>query len=230
MIEIIPSINVDSFEELEKRVRQVEPYVKWAHIDVSDGVFTKHVSWHDPKELVGFKTTLKLEIHLMIDQPEKEIDAWCTKEVDRIIFHQEATRAHEVVIQKIRNAKKEVGVAIRPDTPWIKLFPFFERVDMLQLLAVHPGPSGQVFQEDILHKLEHIRRLHKKCIIEIDGGIHQDIARRCAGYGANRLVVGNAIFGCPDIKKAIADLRQAVEEKNQQGFLKKFLSIFRYCV
>ncbi|HEY4497206.1 MAG TPA: hypothetical protein VJC20_00385, partial [Candidatus Paceibacterota bacterium] len=70
MVEIIPSINIDSFKELEQKVRLVEPYVAWAHIDVSDGVFTKHVSWHDPKELVGFKTSIRLEIHLMVKNPE----------------------------------------------------------------------------------------------------------------------------------------------------------------
>src|SRR3989344_3726667 len=87
MIEIIPSINVSDFKELKKQIKKVEPYAKWAHLDVSDGVFTKHVSWHDPKELVGFKTKLKLEVHLMVDRPERELVEWLIKPVNRVIFH-----------------------------------------------------------------------------------------------------------------------------------------------
>lgn len=228
MVEIIPSINELDFAAVTARIRSVESLVPWVHLDVSDGVFTKHVSWHDPRDLVGFETPAKIEVHLMIDQPEKEIEAWCTKEVDRIIFHQEATKVHEVVIKKIRDAKKEVGIAIRPDTPWTKLFPFFETVDMMQLLAVYPGPSGQEFQEEILHKLGHIRRICGECILEIDGGVNQEVARHCTLHGANRLVAGNAIFGASDIKKAIADLRVlAAQETSHHNFFRRLLRVFR---
>ncbi len=209
MIEIIPSINVNNFEELERKIRQVEPYVQWAHIDVSDGVFTKHVLWHDPKELVGFKTSLRLEVHLMIDKPEKEIDQWTIVPADRLIFHQEATTVHQLLIDKIRAAKREVGIAIKPDTPWLKLFPYLDKVDLLQLLAVSPGPSGQAFNEEILHKLGHIHALHPRAIIEIDGGVTPSVARRCTREGATAFVVGNAIFNAKDMKEAIEELRNS---------------------
>ena len=206
MVEIIPSINVSDFEELKKRIKKVEPYAKWAHLDVSDGIFTKHVSWHEPKDLVGFKTKLKLEVHLMIDKPEKKIEEWLIKPVSRVIFHQEATRDHWFLIKKIKEAKKEAGIAIKLDTPWLKLFPYFGKVEVLQLLAVPPGPSGQEFSEEILHKIGHIRSLCKGCIIEIDGGVNKRVAARCIREGANLLVAGKAIFESKDIKKAIKEL------------------------
>ncbi len=209
MIEIIPSINVDNFEELEKRVRLVEPFVHWAHIDVSDGVFTKHVSWHDPKELVGFKTNIKLEIHLMIDRPEREIDEWAIVPADRLIFHQEATQVHKLLIEKIHQAKKEAGIAIKPDTNWLKLFPYFDNVELLQLLAVNPGPSGQKFNEEIIHKLGHVRSLAPRAILEVDGGVNVAVARRCVRAGAHALVAGNAIFVGGDIEKNIEHLKQS---------------------
>lgn len=209
MIEIIPSINVNNFEELQSRIRLVEPYVSWAHIDVSDGVFTKHVSWHDPKEFVGFKTALKLEVHLMIDRPEFEINEWAIVPADRIIFHQEATSVHKLIIDKIHSSQKEAGIAIKPDTNWIKLFPYFDSVELLQLLAVSPGPSGQEFQEQILHKLGHIHSLHPRAIIEVDGGINFATARRCAKAGARALVAGNSIFSSKDIGTAIEKLQNA---------------------
>ena len=203
MVEIIPSINVSDFDELKKRLKLVEPLTKWAHIDVSDGVFTKHVSWHEPKDLAGFKTKLKLEVHLMIDRPEKEIEDWLVKPVSRVIFHQEATQNHQFLINKIQNAKKEAGMAIRPDTPWLKLFPYISKVDMFQILAVSPGPSGQEFGEEILHKIGHLRHVCPKCIIEIDGGVTPRIAKRCIAEGANLLVAGSYLFNAKDIKKAI---------------------------
>ena len=206
MAEIIPSINVSDFDELKKRLKKIEPYAKWAHLDVSDGVFTKHVSWHEPKDLVGLKTKLKLEVHLMIDKPEKKIEEWLIKPVSRIIFHQEAAKSSKFLIEKIHEAKKEAGIAIRPDTPWLKLFPYFGKVEVLELLAVSPGPSGQEFSEEILHKIGHIRSLCKECIIEVDGGVNKRVAARCIREGANLLVAGKAIFESKDIKKAIKEL------------------------
>src|SRR3989338_1695817 len=194
MIEIIPSINVLDFVDLKSQIKKVEQYarpadggVKWAHIDVSDGVFTKHVSWHEPKDLVGFKTKLKLEIHLMIDKPETSVDEWLLKSVNRVIFHQEATKSHQLLIDMIHKAKKEAGLAIRPETPWLKLFPYIDKVEVMQLLAVNPGPSGQTFNEEILHKLGHIRHVAPRAIIEIDGGVNISLARRCTSEGASIL-------------------------------------------
>ena len=206
MVEIIPSINVSDFDELKKRIKKVEPYFKWAHLDVSDGVFTKHVSWHDPKDLVGLKTKLKLEVHLMIDRPERTIEEWLIKPVSRVIFHQEATKDHRLLIDKIHEAKKEAGMAIKPDTPWLKLFPYIKKVDMFQLLAVSPGPSGQEFSEEILHKLGHIRHVCPECIIEVDGGVNKRVAARCIKEGADLLVAGKAIFESENIKKTIKEL------------------------
>lgn len=207
MVEIIPSINVSDFDELKKRLKKIEPYAKWAHLDISDGVFTgRYVSWHEPKDLVGLKTKLKLEVHLMIDRPERQIDRWLVKETSRIIFHQEATKDHQLLINKIHSAKKEAGIAIKPDTPWLKLFPYLGKVEVLQLLAVSPGPSGQEFNEEVPHKIGHIRSLCKSCIIEIDGGVNKRVAARCIKEGANLLVAGKAIFEAEDINKAIKEL------------------------
>jgi pentose-5-phosphate-3-epimerase len=81
MVEIIPSINVSEFSEAEERIKKVEDYVNWVHLDVSDGVFTKHVSWHEPKDLIDYKSKVKIEVHLMISNPEKQIESWLTDSV-----------------------------------------------------------------------------------------------------------------------------------------------------
>lgn len=206
--EVIPSINVPDIKELKARIKKVEPYAKWAHVDVSDGVFTKHISWHDPKDMVGYKPEVKLEIHLMIDRPEKSIEEWLiSPAVSRIIFHQEATKDHQLLIDKIHGAGKEAGLAIKPDVPWLKLFPYLDKVELFLLLAVNPGPSGQEFNELVLEKIGHIRHVAKNAIIEIDGGVNKAVAHRCIAEGANLLVAGSYLFNAKNIKKAIEELK-----------------------
>ena len=211
MAEIIPSINVDSFEEVTKRVRLVESYVSWVHLDVSDGIFTKHVSWHDPKDLIGFETPAKIEVHLMIDKPEKKIEEWLLTPASRIIFHQEATKSHDLIIKKIHEAKKEAGVAINPDTPWLKLFPYFSKVELVQLLAVPPGPSGQKFDDSIFHKIGHVKHTCHPCIIEVDGGVNKENAKEIVKEGADILVAGKTLFINDNIEKNIQELLESTK-------------------
>ncbi len=163
------------------------------------------------EDLIDFKTKLKLEVHLMIEGPEKSIEDWLIKPVDRVIFHQEATKSHELLIDKIHEAKKEAGLAIKPDTPWLKLFPYIGKVELFQLLAVNPGPSGQEFQEEILHKLGHMRQVCPECIIEVDGGVNKEVARACAKEGADLFVAGQVVFGSSDIEKAIKELKNGIK-------------------
>lgn len=206
-VEIIPSINVSDFSEIKRRLKLVEQFVSWVHLDVSDGVFSKHVSWHESKDLIGFESKIKIEVHLMTSNPEKNIENWLMTPASRIIFHQEATRSHNLIIEKIHEAKKEAGVAIKPTTPWLKLFPYLGQVELLQVLGVDPGPSGQKLDESILHKIGHIRRICDPCIIEVDGGVNQENANAIAKEGANILVVGNAVFNSDNIENAIKKLQ-----------------------
>ena len=208
-VEVIPSINVDEFSEAKKRIKKVEPFVKWVHLDVSDGKFTKHVSWNNPKDIANWKPKVKVEVHLMIEKPEKTIDKWLVKGISRVIFHEEATKEHKLIIDKIHKAKKEAGVAIKPKTNWLRLFPYFNKVEVLQLLAVNPGPSGQKFNHEIIHKLGHIKSICPECTIEIDGGVNQRVAKRCIAEGANLLVSGSTIFESKNIKKIILSLKKS---------------------
>ena len=203
MAEIIPSINVDNFEEAVWRIKLVEPYVNWVHLDVSDGIFTKHTSWHNPADLIGFDTKVKIEVHLMVDKPETKIDEWLLTSAQRFIFHQESTKNHDLIIERIHKAEKEAGVAIKPDTPWLKLFPYFGKVELVQLLAVPPGPSGQKFSEEIIHKLGHVKSTCHPCKVEVDGGVKLDNAQGLIKEKANILVVGKAIFEAKDPVDAI---------------------------
>jgi len=210
MVEIIPSINVRTFEEVKERIKKVEPYVKWVHLDVTDGVFSKHLTWHDPRDLTALDTKLNIEVHLMVEEPEKIIEQWLIEPVKRIIVHLEAVSKMEFLITKCREAGTEIGLAINPETFWGKLEPWFGKVDLFQILAVHPGPSEQQIAEDTFDKIAHLRKSCPKCIIEVDGGINLATAKKAVGCGASLLVAGAYIFNHPSPKMAIRELKAEI--------------------
>ena len=207
MIEIIPSINVPTFEEIKERVARVEPYVSWCHIDVTDGVFSRHPTWHEPANLPSLATKLKVEVHLMIEAPERVIDHWLVSPVKRVIVHIEAAKDVPLIARKCREAGIQIGLAIKPDTLWGEIEYWYERVDLIQILGVEPGPSGQPIREDIFDKIAHVRKFCNQCIIEVDGGINLQTAKRAAEAGANILVVGSYLFGGEDIASRLKEIR-----------------------
>ena len=206
MIEVIPSINEESFAGVTSKIKLVEPYVKWVHLDVADGTFTPVTLWHDYSNLIDFATTVKIEVHLMIADIDGRFINWILPCVNRIIFHLEASHDAEFVLSKIKKAGKEAGIAIIPETRPERAILYSKRADLIQALAVHPGPAGQVFLPETLEKIKHIRKEAPNCIIEVDGGLNLETGKACIEAGANVLVSANYIFNAPDIKKAIEDL------------------------
>src|SRR3989344_1173524 len=213
MAEIIPSINVRTFEEVQDHIKKVEPFVEWCHLDVTDGIFSKHLTWHAPRDLLNLETKLNVEVHLMVSEPEKIIDRWLIKPVKRVIVHLEAVTDMEFLIQKCREAGIEMGLAINPETFWGRLEPWLGKFHIYQTLAVHPGPSGQdVDWPAMLDKVIHVRKSCPECIIEIDGGINPDSAKKATEAGANLLVAGAYIFNSKSIQEAVEHLRSPVRK------------------
>ena len=209
MIEIIPSINAATFTEVQERIAKIEPFVSWCHLDVTDGVFSKHPTWNDPRDLPHLRTTLKCEAHLMIAEPEKVIEQWFVEPIRRVIVHLEAAKDPESIIKKCRSAGREIGLAINPETSWEVLKPWFGKADLFLPLGVPPGASGQKPDWDIiLGKIAAIRQACPSCIIEADGGVNADTASRAQDAGANILVAGSAIFAAPDIGEAVSNLKK----------------------
>lgn len=208
--QVIPSINAPTFLEVQEHIKKIEPFAQWCHLDVTDGVFSKHPTWRDPADLAELDTKLNVEVHLMVSEPEKVLDQWLVPPVRRIIAHCEAMSNPELIIKKCREAGIGVGFAVNPETPPEKFEPWFGQVDMLQVLAVHPGPSGQeVDWPEMLGKISHIRERCKTCMIEVDGGMNPESAKKAAEAGADIFVAGAYIFNSQEIGEAIEKLDAA---------------------
>lgn len=207
LAEIIPSINAPTFEDVILQIARVEPYAKWCHIDVTDGVFSAHSTWRDPNDLPRIDTKLNVEVHLMVADPDGVIDDWLVFPVRRVIAHAEAIKNFTLMLEKCRDREIELGVAINPETEWETLRPYMGMASILQALAVHPGPSGQPMAENTFDKIANIRKDCKKCIIEVDGGINPETAQKSIDAGADILVVGSFLSDAENIGKSIEELR-----------------------
>ena len=212
MVEIIPSINAETWDEVEKKIRLVEPFVDWVHIDVANGTFAPNVLWHNSLDLVGFKTKCNIEIHLMEDRPEERVEAWLMEPVKRIIVHYEVTHDLPFIIAECRKDKIEIGLSVAPETSWTHLKPFVDDADLLQVLAVEPGRAGQYFDRHNISKIKHLRVAAPRARIEVDGGINAEVAPGVVQAGARVLVAGAAVFHSGQtVAEAIKKIRDSLD-------------------
>lgn len=210
MIEIVPTINAESFDDVEKKIRRVESFTNWIQVDVADGTFTPNSLWHNPQDLVNFTTKANLEVHLMLNNIEEKVASWLVPCVKRIIFQVETTNNPEKVIKIIKDAGKEVGLAVGPENSYEKLLPFVGKVDMFQFLAVNPGFAGQNLKEEALEGIKMMRKNCPECIIEIDGGVSEENIKEVVQAGANYIVSASAIFNKENPIEAIKNLKEII--------------------
>ena len=191
-----PSILAADFWSLGEQIRAVERGgASYLHVDVMDGVFVPSISFGMPVlEALKRKTTLLLDVHLMIVEPERYIETMASMGADLINFHLEATSDPLEVIQKIRSLGKKVGITIKPATPITALEPYLELVDMVLIMTVEPGFGGQSIMMDCVEKVRQLRKrvteLGLELDIEVDGNLEMVLEA-----GANVIVAGSAIFG-----------------------------------
>lgn len=208
---ISPSILSADFANLEKEIKRIENAgADWVHIDVMDGHFVPNITIGVPvvKSLKAV-TKLPLDVHLMIENPEKYIEAFAKAGADIITFHFEAVKDVNSITDLIKSFGVKAGMSIKPKTSPEVVFPYLKNLDMLLVMTVEPGFGGQKFMQDCAEKIPYIKqKAPESLIIQVDGGINAETARICTTLGANSLVAGNYIYKSDDINLAVKSLRQ----------------------
>lgn len=214
-IKISPSILSADLGCLVNEIRKVEEGgADYLHIDVIDGVFAPNISFGPPLiKSIRKYSTLVFDVHLMIVDPERYIDEFVEAGSDIITVHIEALADPSRTIFRIRDAGARPGISLKPATPLSAVREFLNQIDMLLVMTVDPGFSGQSFKRDILPKIREARRMidqvNREIDLQVDGGINKETAPLVVEAGANVLVAASAIFGAPDVGKAIREIRES---------------------
>ena len=210
---IAPSILSADFLMLEEELGRIED-ADLVHFDVMDGVFVPNLSYGPPVlKAVKRGTKLPVDVHLMIDKPDKRVDSYIDAGADIVTIHYESTNHAHRVIRRIRDRGAKAGIALNPATPVCMLDPLITEVDMVLLMSVDPGFGGQSFIDSTIPKIKQVRELckhyHVNPWIEVDGGVDETNAGKISAAGANVLVAGSSVFGKDDCDIAIKTLREA---------------------
>jgi len=205
---IIPAINAESFDEVQRKIKLIEPCSSWVHLDIADGTFTKNTLWHNLLEFSLLETELNIELHFMMDRIEERIDHWLNISVKKIIFHIDGSKDPFFVIDRCHKNKTEVGIAISPDESIAKAMAYKDKVNFFQILGVKPGLQGQKMDENTFDRIREVRKFCPSCIIEVDGGMNKHTIPKAIEAGANIIVSASAIFDSDkSVGEAIEELR-----------------------
>ena len=210
---IAPSILSADFNNLSKDIQLInESEADWFHVDVMDGVFVPNISFGFPiLKHVKMLSQKPLDVHLMIVEPDRYLEEFAKCGADTITVHLEACNHIHRTLQKIRSLGIKAGVAINPGTPINQLEDILHDADMFLLMSVNPGFGGQKFIEHTYSKVEALKNLiiqnNASTLIEIDGGVDLNNARKLVDCGADVLVAGNTVFGNLNPLEAIRQLK-----------------------
>ncbi|MBU0670852.1 ribulose-phosphate 3-epimerase, partial [Patescibacteria group bacterium] len=186
------------------RVEEVKPYVDTIHLDVMDGEFVPNKTFADAGKIK--ELDIKVVPHLMVRHPMFELKKWDIPNVDTIIIHKEATPNIDEVKSMFDSMGKKMGIAINPSTSTYDIKEDLDKFDMILVMGVEPGFSGQAFNFDVLEKIKYLRELKPEIDIAVDGGVDMGNKKAIVNAGANILAVNSAIFKAEDIKEAIERL------------------------
>lgn len=214
-IKVAPSILSADFSRLGDEVSSVEAAgADMIHVDVMDGHFVPNITI-GPLVVKALRkiTKLPLDVHLMIENPEKYVEAFAKAGADIITIQVEASKDLPSDIELIRKNGATPGVVVNPGTGLTKVLPVLEKISMVLIMSVNPGFEGQKFMPEVLPKIRELRKMidgrKLKVDIEVDGGVNVETAKLVVEAGANVLVAGSAIYYSKDRKSVIKALKNS---------------------
>jgi ribulose-phosphate 3-epimerase len=211
-IKIAPSILSADFGNINKDIRQIEDSSDLIHVDVMDGHFVPNITI-GPVVVKGLRSKKPLDVHLMINEPDKYVEAFAKAGAASITFHAQLMESKDAkkLIAKIKNLGCKAAVALNPDKKLDLIKDYVKEVDMVLMMTVFPGFGGQKFIEKVLPKIKKLREQNPELDIQVDGGINSETIKKAAEAGANVFVAGNAVFSKENRVKVIKDLRNNAE-------------------
>jgi ribulose-phosphate 3-epimerase len=214
---IAPSILSADFSRLNEEVRAVEKAgADLIHVDVMDGHFVPNITI-GPLVVTGLRklTSLPLDVHLMIEEPERYIEAFAQAGSTWITIHAEVCPRLRLMVKRIRQLKVRPGVVLNPSTSLKALYPILDEIDLVLLMSVNPGFGGQSFIPSTLKKIERMRKIvvqnHYSLEIEVDGGIKVENIGEASRAGGDIFVLGTGIFKTKNYRETIRKLRQEID-------------------